>query len=477
MAMAGLFAGGLAVGLLLFTSTFRTIFMVAALPAGAFVLGFPHAGLYMLSGAMLAQWPGQVLKLAGLAVGGAALLWVLARRQSFIPHDALFFVVGLFVAMFCLSAYFIRDAESMRLAFSHIGYLLYFWTVLVLATSEKVPLRLAGALLITCVLLAIIGFIQYRFPFLSVVSATAQSTYAQYGDAIEIQSWEGVFRIDSLTGSENYMGVVMQLAIPFAVLWTFRQRSSLRIAIGAGMTLALVGALFLSLTRGAMLIAGGVVVPLLIWKIGVRRSLPFVVLGGLVALAGVAAWEPLRERLVSTVTELMSGDIDTAGGWRREVIPIGFRMFLDNFWTGVGSGQHREYWRRNAPSEHLSVLEGAQLQFHNGYLTIAVEFGIVGVVLLLLLLFMGWWYVRRVQPHLRATNQTMLLTVAWAAEIAWIAIICDILVYPFFDGAFRMHWLVLGIIGALHRVVHDQRRQGEQEGALHAHEASRAAEG
>ena len=258
-----------------------------------------------------------------------------------------------------------------------------------------------------------------------------------------------------MTGTPNYLGLSMQILLPFAVFWMYRQTTALGRIAGVAATGALAAALVLSFTRGVMLTTAAITLPLLVIKLGWRRTLPYVALMAAVAIVVVAAWAPLRARVLSTLAEVLSADPGTAAGWRVAATPIGIQMFLDHFWTGVGIGQQRSLWVHYAPTYIFTPGAETQLPIHNGYLAIAIDLGIVGLTLLLLLLAMAWRRLRRLQGYFRATDQRWMLDLAAASEVALVSYIASAAMYPGVEN-FRYFWVLLALIGALSRVRSDQ---------------------
>jgi hypothetical protein len=75
---------------------------------------------------------------------------------------------------------------------------------------------------------------------------------------------------------------------------------------------------------------------------------------------------------------------------------------------------------------------------------------------------MGWRRLRKLQGYFRASGQRSLLDIAQAAEITWIAMACNMLLYPIVDATFRYFWVLLALIGALSRVRLDQDDDARQ---------------
>jgi len=407
---------------------------------------------------MIAEWPFQALKLAGAGLAVSAMLWALAGRRRLVPLDPLFWVLMSLVGLVWISLLNIEGSAAIgpavRLALTYLGYGVTYWILSTMSISPQVVKRVVGVMLISGLVIALIGIVQYRFPFVWVVSfVTLYSAYAETGDLTDAQRWDGVFRVESITGNPDTLGLAMQVLLPFAFMWLMRRRSAGGVVAGSALLLALGLALLLSLTRGVFVTTALVVAPLLAYKLGWRRTLPWLVLGLAFAVATVLVWEPLRTRSVSIVTEWAGGDSSTAGGWRRDALVIALHMFRDNFVTGVGLTQQLQLWGEYAALEYAYMVA---LPIHNDFLLLGIELGVLGPLLLILLLVTAWRTARGVQRHFAARGQTDLLDLANAAEIVLVAMAVNMMLYPIVHNN-RYFFLLLAIIGALHRVALDQR--------------------
>ena len=202
-------------------------------------------------------------------------------------------------------------------------------------------------------------------------------------------------------------------------------------------------------------------------KLGWRRTLPYVALLAVASAVVVVAWAPLRARVASTLAEVLSADPGTAAGWRVAATPIGIQMFLDHFLTGVGIGQQRTLWRHYAPTYIFTPGAETQLPIHNAYLAIAIDLGVFGLTLLLLLMALAWRRLRRLQAYFRGTAQPDMLDATAAAEVALVSYIASIAMYPGVEN-FRYFWVLLALVGALTRVYSDQRASARPTVAVRA---------
>jgi len=458
-------AGGMAVALLQLLPPLRAAIGVIGIGGAFFCIAVPHLGLYTLAALMIAVWPYQLIKLLGLVVTGAIGLWALKVRRPLLTRDAILLVQLLLTSVICISALRSTAPDARSIALGFVSYATLTWTMATASHSGLVVRRIVGAMLLSGVVIAVIGLVQYVRPFVWIVSAAqtyAESPYYDGGSLEDSLQLGGSFRVESLTGTPNFLGMSMQILLPFAVLWSIQQASLRNRALGLVMVALLATAMVLSFTRGVILTTAAIIVPLLALRIGLRRSLPWLVVSVLLAGVLMLLWDPLRARLVSTIEELLRARNQneplwsTAAGWRAATLPIAWEIFTDHFWTGVGLGNQRTMWRQYAPTFIVMPGTEVQLPVHNAYLQLAVDVGIGGIGLLIALVVVAWWQLRRAQSLFRARQQRDMFALACAAEIAWLAMTVNNVLYPGLDN-YRYFWVLLAVIGAIVRVAADQR--------------------
>jgi O-antigen ligase len=454
----GLGAGVLAAGLLSATTPLRAVLLVTAVAAGFFCLALPALGVYLLTGLMIAQWPGEIIKYGGAAMIGVTLLWALAHRRRLIPRDRLLLLLGLLTVLVWISAFRLWGQVPLTVPLAYASFLGLCWMVSTISDRPAVARRMVDAMLLSGAALALIGLYQYRYPFVWVVSASRIAAESDLftGSLLDSLTWGGNFRIESLAGTPDYLGMSMQILLPFAALWTARRTTLLGRAAGVALALLLVAAMMLSTTRGVFLTTVVIVVPMLAATFGWRRSLPYLVAGALLTSAVVLGYPSFRARAEALVAELTSGDVNGAVGWRVAVLPIAWQMFMDHFWFGAGLWQQRSLWRHYAPSYLFVPGLEAQLPLHNAYLLMAIDLGVVGLTLLLLLIWFGWRRLRALRATFLAGGQGGLAALARGAEIAWVAMAANNLMYPALES-FRYFWVLLAVIIGLSRIDADQR--------------------
>lgn len=451
---AGLAAGLAAIGLLATVSLPISGAVIAGVLAGGAVILRPHLGLYGAAAVMLVFLPGMASRAMELALALAALLWALAHRRRVVPRDGLLAALGLMLAAIWASALAVGSDEALRRALAYSGAAALYWAAATLAVSGAVLRRVVQAMVAGGLLIALIAIAQLKFPFIGIVSFVQRfAEYSESGSLTDAQLWDGAFRVESLSGGPNLLGISMQIVLPFAFFWAIRQPTPARRVGGLLVAALMAAAMLLSLTRGVMVTTPLVIVPVIAAYLGWRRSLPYLGAAGLATGVAAVAWAPLRTRLLSNITEWTGGNTTLSGTWRLESVPYGLRMFEDHFWLGAGLEQQVTLWSKYAPSDLIVLRE---MVIHNDYLLFGIELGIGGLLLLLLLLAAAWRSARGARAHFRATGQRELLDYAVAAEASWLALAANLMLYPLLHN-FRYVWVLLALIGMLARIAADQR--------------------
>ncbi len=161
------------------------------------------------------------------------------------------------------------------------------------------------------------------------------------------------------------LGLIVSRGVPIVV----------RGAAAGGAMVMLLG-IFATYSRGALVAVGcGFLLIIAIQRAGLKTA----ALAGLIALSGLALLpESTKTRVDQTVGE--DGEIDESNQGRMRYYGIAWEIFQSNP-LGVGTGQARA-----AMARYVSFVDT-----HNAFLQTLVEFGLVGLPLLLVaLVSMGW---------------------------------------------------------------------------------------
>lgn len=142
-------------------------------------------------------------------------------------------------------------------------------------------------------------------------------------------------------------------------------------------------AILMTASRGAVLasIAGGVTVAIVYWRKHLLggRHLSYLLLSALLVGAGVSLY--CEDRLVDRLSDLTAGSVETLdrSGGRRMIWAANFAAIRDGWLTGSGAGTHADIYPAYMTEAWPKFFSHAE----NGYLQIATENGLPGVVLLL----------------------------------------------------------------------------------------------
>ena len=211
------------------------------------------------------------------------------------------------------------------------------------------------------------------------------------------------FRVSEITGTSdaprpggtlgdaNYYGQSLLILIPIGLYLLAEGRSRLSRIAGGLASLALIGAIILTYSRGDAVAMGTVLVAALLYK----RPNPLYLLGGIVAF--IIAVPFLPSNYVSRLTTI----VDVASSSRQAILSeesvrgragatqAAIEMFQDYPLLGVG--------RENYPLYQPEYLAGTSfarsargIPPHNLYLEVAAEHGLLGIVVVGGLLFMTW---------------------------------------------------------------------------------------
>ncbi len=182
------------------------------------------------------------------------------------------------------------------------------------------------------------------------------------------------------TYDSNDLASLLAVFFPIGMGVLFRSRGHLRVLSVVALVVTLV-AITQTASRGGFL---GLVVGACVMVVGLRGQ-RFLLMVVAMTLGGTVLWsfsgEQFRERIVSLVSLEQDYNLTDTGGrkavWTRGLGYVGERPIL-----GAGAGNFPEadgrYWRREGGGRWQAA--------HNSYLQVAVEMGIPGLVIFLLML-------------------------------------------------------------------------------------------
>ncbi|MHB8376481.1 MAG: O-antigen ligase family protein [Dehalococcoidia bacterium] len=433
----------------------------------------PRLALYMLCAALMVS--SGYLKLAGVGVFTALLLWSLSMRRPLVRFDPLFLLVGLVATSAVLAT--VTAPTHINLigdTLTYIGYFALYWAVVSAVDNRQALRYLIGWISAGAVVTALIGIVQYKMHFLLLRSQyaeflarskdlSANLSHASLANAVPLtvfQGWAGRFRIESLDGVPDYVAMHMAVVAPFIFYWMIRQRSLTRRIVGAAALAIMLTAVVMTFSRTGMLAFAAMTV-VIAFKFGLRRAMPVIL--PMVLVAGIVAvgYAPLRTRITSIVTEQSSTQnqiVDTrtdqtllnSSQWRIESNKVGLEMFRDHFFQPVGAGQMNWLWHSYRPDLVPLGVEWV-LPLHFAYLLTGIELGLLGLVALLLIIYVSFRWTRRISRVFKERGDEELWSITQATQVALIAVALAGFFYPVFDN-FRYFWLLIALVGVLHHL-------------------------
>jgi O-antigen ligase len=265
---------------------------------------------------------------------------------------------------------------------TYVQLAIFGWLIWELAWSRKQQ----GALLQAYVLGAYIGVLSTLYVFLSGSPPAEAGRYAAFDNP-------------------NELGATMALAIPMAWYLSLRQQRH-RGLIWLNRTcipLALI-AVTLTASRAALIIALAslLIVPWTFPRLSITAKVgTFLAASGVLYVAGTFVPQASQARLRTTGTEIATGDLSGRGPiWR-----AGTEAFLRDPLVGVGAGTF--------PIAVRPIL-GYDKPSHMAYLSVAVEQGLVGLLLFMSMFAANLISLPRMPSLERKFNTVLILTLAIA---------------------------------------------------------------
>jgi len=353
----------------------------------AFVMAIPWEGNTLIGGFAITRWLGL------LAVGVSVLRF--SVRGSTRKPCALHGWTAAFVVWASLSLAWTHDAAmTLSRMGSYVQLSIMAWLIWELARTEKRWMALLYAYCMgACV--SSIEAISNLAMGVSVASGNAQDVYARYAP---------------VGFDQNEFALLLALSIPMAV-YLLTRRQSLRAAMlcWAQLLLGTVAILLTGSRAGVISLAVAFTIlpfalPLLRgWK---RRicwvALPCVAVCA-VFLVPATTWE----RLLTTGTEIADGSLDH----RTVIWAAGLNVFREHPFFGVGAGAFGP-----------SVAGAIDINYvaHNSFLSVLVELGVVGALILLGILASAFYLAVRMGGLDRWLWTVLLLTwAAGASSLTW----------------------------------------------------------
>lgn len=210
---------------------------------------------------------------------------------------------------------------------------------------------------------------------------------------IALVEYSAGIRAVGLQGDPNYFALYQAAAIPI-VVYLHRAGASPRRHLWLVALVALLVSILLSGSRGGLVTAAILLVGLLVpWRAlrtgrGARRLVPLAVL--LAVLVGLACVYAIGTRADARLD--ITTFIEDRGSHRLELWYVGWTVYLDHPWTGLGMENFESQSAQlleTTPGVHSGVdrlIEVGGVGVHSSYLEVLVNLGVIGLGLFLALL-------------------------------------------------------------------------------------------
>jgi O-antigen ligase len=134
----------------------------------------------------------------------------------------------------------------------------------------------------------------------------------------------------------------------------------------------------------------------------------------------------------SEITQYKHGKFDTSIGLRLEFYHNSLELLKEHPWIGTGTGSFAQDYLAVAQDKLVGIRNP-----HNEYLNIAVQFGLLGLVILLGMFIIHWWTSFRLQGICQYFAQGVLISIAIGSLFnSWLMDVTQGCFYVFFTALF-----------------------------------------
>lgn len=302
-------------------------------------------------------------KIAFLIFFSLFFLLIITLKRITIGFTYFDFVTVLILFLAIFSQLYSRDfSESFKILLSYFQYVVFYFVARVLFSNRadllpKIQRYLIVALLVSC----FFGLIQFLTGYGYMPGTPDRSMFTN-----------GVRRACGMFDDPNYFGFVLSVIWPLGL---FIKNKALKNII----LLVFFVTIFLTLSRATLLILILQMVFFLYFKSKYKitfllRFFGAILFASLVLFITQPAF--LFDR-IDTLLPLFTGEtnkLENSSAERLDLLFAGIKMFIDNFWFGVGFGNFQLY-----SAEYMTFFPRS-VYAHNTYLTIAAELGVFGLL-------------------------------------------------------------------------------------------------
>jgi O-antigen ligase len=364
----------------------RFLFVVLAAWAAAMVLGFETGVTILASVGFAATLVGIVKPTVGLFGIGIlsvmdAITRVLLMTGGLFRYNSFNYVL-LLALMVCFP-------KTLKLTDNHTRLLIGFALLMVLglATSPDVPGGAFGLLNLAAEFGLLLYFLRAREEGTGLFwLAVVNSTVSAVGCVVFFTQMSSIRPINPNAWAYMPVTGLFSICLAYPAVDQGWKRTLL-----LALSLLNCGCVFLSASRGSMLVSVICVIFLLSQTKSNISRLSYVGIGGIALVSATALFPSMQAYALHRVDKLFDDSYSMGGrtSGRSELAEAGIQMFLDNpFGRGTG-----------AFAAELSDIEGYSKQSHSGWIKTMVENGIVGVTMFAAFLgsfaYFGWKNRRR----------------------------------------------------------------------------------
>lgn len=348
----------------------------------AFLFSLPWEEAPQLNGFALSRW-------LGVATLGIAALGVAVKNQRR-NFSVVHYLMASFVALSAVSVFWSADVES---TITRIGtysqLLIAVWLMWELAAVEVSVLGLMRAYLLGI----------FVASMLTIYNFASGTTAAQLEAARGVERWEES-RYSIMGVNENDLGLMLAMSLPLMIYLVIRVKNNVMRTFLWIQLVACIAAILLTGSRGALLsaVVASATLPLSFGFLPASQKIA-AVLACVSTAACAILFIPAETwgRLLLFSTELTQGTLTH----RTLIWSAGLAAFREHSFLGVGSGAYA-----------ATVSQAVNIPYvaHNTFLSVLVELGVVGALLMLALMASLYYTAFRMPGLERRLWVTVLLT-------------------------------------------------------------------
>lgn len=228
--------------------------------------------------------------------------------------------------------------------------------------------------------------------------------------------WDLLHRFASDSGvfkDHIFTGFLLAFTSYCFALFAFSMKNTWRWLFAALFLLAVYDVLFINISRSGYVVLFSLLLllasQLFAWKgllTGVLISI--FLCGGLLFLP--ANFKERFNLMHSEITQYKHGSFDTSVGLRLEFYHNSMKLLKEHPWIGTGTGSFAQDYLAVTPDKQFATRNP-----HNEYLNIAVQFGLLGLVILLAMFIVHAWISFRLQGLRQYFAQAVLVSIAVGA--------------------------------------------------------------